>query len=272
MNKTFIKISLLTLFFAVVAGIAFFSSNVPAQPQVPSNFFEQFVVAGGPIVWVILLPMSLVTAYLGVKYAMLIRRKNLLPLEIGKDICNLARSLGYSKLVSQLGKRDDLVSAAVCDALIKGKDDWYRAKTAMAESMQDQAMRLTRKIEWINLIGNVSPMVGLFGTVFGMIKLFNAIVLSSGRPQPVQLAAGISVALVTTFWGLLVAIPALAVHGIFRNRIESIFSKAIDEAEKILPVLKSILSQRKVDAAQNIANKSQNPKTSLSVNPYVQKR
>jgi biopolymer transport protein ExbB len=94
-----------------------------------------------------------------------------------------------------------------------------------------------RKIEWLSLIGSVSPMVGLFGTVFGMIELFNSVVMAGGQPQPAQLAEGISVALVTTFWGLLIAIPALAVHGIFRQKIETLASDAVVQLENITPYL-----------------------------------
>ena len=98
-----------------------------------------------------------------------------------------------------------------------------------------------RKIEWLSLIGNVSPMVGLFGTVFGMIKLFDTIVVAGGQPQPAQLAGGISVALVTTFWGLSIAIPALAIYGVFRNRIETLVSDAVIEAENIMPKIRRVL-------------------------------
>ena len=89
-------------------------------------------------------------------------------------------------------------------------------------------------------------MVGLFGTVFGMIKLFNAIVISGGQPQPAQFAGGISVALVTTFWGLLIAIPALTVHSILRNRIESLTADAAEEVENILFELISHLKKNKL--------------------------
>ena len=88
------------------------------------------------------------------------------------------------------------------------------------------------------MIGNVSPMVGLFGTVFGMIKLFNTIVVTGGQPQPSQLAEGISVALVTTFWGLFIAIPALSMYGVFRNRIETLVSEAVSEAEDVMPEIR----------------------------------
>ena len=94
------------------------------------------------------------------------------------------------------------------------------------------------------MIGNVSPMVGLFGTVFGMIKLFNAIVITGGQPQPARLAEGISIALVTTFWGLFIAIPALSIYGVFRNRIETLVSDAVVEAENIMPQIRRYLKKQ----------------------------
>ena len=121
-------------------------------------------------------------------------------------------------------------------------------RNLLFESLQEQALRLGRRIEWLNLIGNVSPMVGLFGTVFGMIKLFNAIVIAGGQPQPAQLAEGISVALVTTLWGLFIAIPSLAIHGVFANRIETLLSDAMAEAENILTEMRGSL--KKPGAAQ----------------------
>jgi biopolymer transport protein ExbB len=87
-------------------------------------------------------------------------------------------------------------------------------------------------------------MVGLFGTVFGMIRVFNGIVAAGGQSQPAQLAGGISVALVTTFWGLVIAIPALGIHGIFRNRIEILLSESTAEAEDVLPEIIACLAER----------------------------
>jgi flagellar motor component MotA len=61
----------------------------------------------------------------------------------------------------------------------------------------------------------------------------------------VQLAGGISVALVTTFWGLLIAIPALAIYGIFRNQIESIVNEAASEGEDALIIIRNGLENRR---------------------------
>lgn len=94
--------------------------------------------------------------------------------------------------------------------------------------------RRTRHVEILNVIGQVSPMVGLFGTVYGMILAFQSIVASGGNADPVLLAGGIGTALVTTFWGLVVAIPALAGYAALRGRLDASLTEAISEAETIL--------------------------------------
>ena len=81
-------------------------------------------------------------------------------------------------------------------------------------------------------------MVGLFGTVFGMIKLFNSIVVAGGQPQPSHMADGISVALVTTLWGLFIAIPSLAFFGIFKNRLEALTNEAVSESEAVVGAIR----------------------------------
>lgn len=241
--RTFLLIVALTVVLAVIVTatrINFGGSTAEAAQS--QTFFRQFVAAGGPIVWFILLPMSVVTVFLAVEHGFIIRRKRLLPEGAGHRVVEMIRQFGPEQLEAEIGSRDDFVSVAVVKAVSQSRSDWLRMRSALAESLQEQAWGLMRRIEWFNLIGNVSPMVGLFGTVYGMIKIFNAIVVAGGQPQPAQLADGISVALVTTFWGLIIAIPALAVHGVFRNRIETLVSDAITEAENIEPEIRLVLS------------------------------
>jgi len=246
-RKSFLlKTSLLVIILAgvlavIVAAMRNRFGGAAAGAAQTQTLFEQFVIAGGPIVWFVLLPMSLVMVYLAVEHGLTIRRKKLLPYGIGRRIVEMTRRSGCEGLAAQIADRDDFVSIAVVKALGQGRGDWFRMRSALAESLQEQACGLIRRIEWVNLIGNVSPMVGLFGTVFGMIKLFNAIVVAGGQPQPAQLADGISVALVTTFWGLFIAIPALAVYGVFRNRIEGLVSDAVAEAESVMPEIRRSL-------------------------------
>ena len=91
-----------------------------------------------------------------------------------------------------------------------------------------------RRVEILNVIGQVSPMLGLFGTVYGMILAFQSIVTSGGNAYPVLLAGGIGTALVTTFWGLVVAIPALAGYAVLRGRLDATLAEAFGEAETLV--------------------------------------
>ncbi len=250
MRKWFLLRGVFLLLLLVIVGWVIVSAMRgslgpgAAQAAGERTLFGQFVVSGGPIVWFILAPMSFVMVYLAAEYFLTIRRRVLLPADAGTGITRLVQEAELKRLAVEIGRRDDILGTAVAKALSKGVDDWFRMRETMFESVQDQAVGLMRRIEWINLIGNVSPMVGLFGTVVGMIKLFNAIVAAGGQPQPVQLAAGISVALVTTFWGLLIAIPALAVYGIFRNRIETLANEAMTQGEEILAQVRRVLRKR----------------------------
>ncbi len=229
---------------AVLAVIIFTMSSQKRDETGTQTFFEQFVISGGPIVWLVLLPLSFITVYLIFEYWLTISRAKLVPSGISRKVAEVVQQSGLRPLPAKMADSNDLVSVAVCKAVDYCKGDWLQMQKAVFNSLQEQAEQLLRRIEWLNLIGNVSPMVGLFGTVFGMIKLFNAIVVAGGQPQPAHMADGISVALVTTFWGLLIAIPALAIHGIFRNRIESILGLAVGEAEKVLAEIKLNLKKQ----------------------------
>jgi len=241
----FLVVLLIVITAVIVASMSIGGGAAPSNGQGSRTFFEQFVISGGPIVWFILLPLSAVMVYLAVEYSFTIRRKVLLPNAVGSEITREIGKAGLEQLQGQLEARRDFVSVATVKAIRQGRGDWFRMRNAFAESLQEQAWSYLREIEWINLIGNVSPMVGLFGTVFGMIKLFNVIVTAGGQPQPAQLADGISIALVTTFWGLAIAIPALAIYGVFRNSIETLASDAVVESEELLSKLRRVMETKR---------------------------
>ncbi len=249
-KNALIKIVLLVgglgVILAIAAVVIRSSLSMGAAGGVQSKtLFEQFVIAGGWVVWFILLPMSVVMVYLVVEYSLTIRRGKLLPEGTGKIIVGTMQQFGPGQLAARLGDRGGLISVAVARAVGQCGGDLNRMRSLFVESLQEQAMALFRRIEWSNIIGNVSPMVGLFGTVLGIIKMFNSLALAGGQPHPSQLAGGISVALVTTFWGLLIAIPALTIHGFFQNRIETLVSEAAVEGETILLHAGRILKEYK---------------------------
>jgi biopolymer transport protein ExbB len=88
------------------------------------------------------------------------------------------------------------------------------------ESFVGRVLALEHRLSYVALIGSIAPMMGLMGTVQGMISSFDKIALSAVSPKPSELADGISTALVTTLIGLLLAIPAMIFHSILKNRIQ----------------------------------------------------
>lgn len=208
-----------------------------AGSSAAETFFEQFFVSGGPIVWFVLLPMSVVTVYLSIDLLIATRRKRLLPAGVSTEIATQAARYGLGSLGTKLAGRQDLISRSLLKAVDQGRAAGATAdsvKQQAAESLQERGMQLLRKAQWCQLIGSVAPMVGLFGTVYGMICAFNMLGQGSEGPRYEMLAESISVALVTTFWGLLVAIPAQFLYGVFQSRIESAVGEAAMELDLLV--------------------------------------
>ena len=239
------------VFLAIIILMGLFANSSMAQtelaqqvqPAKNKTFFTQFIIAGGPIVWFILGPMSLIGCYLAIDAGFSLRRKNLLG---DKSIDSPAPS-----------DEQDLVSIALLNAASFINNNMDKARKAAADSLGEQTDKLLRKIEWFAILGNVAPMVGLLGTVFGMIKAFNLLGISAGQPRPDMLASAISVALITTFWGLLIAIPALTLHGVFRSHIETIVSEAAAKIDRTLEKNETTIDDipmQKMDTEQKLSD------------------
>lgn len=107
-------------------------------------------------------------------------------------------------------------------------------KSAVEEAGEDHTGRLYRKTEVLGVIGSIAPMLGLTGTVLGMITAFNTIAEKEGMARPEELAGGIGQALITTLLGLLVAIPTMVAFSYFRNKIDSIVAEAGKRVERVM--------------------------------------
>jgi len=121
----------------------------------------------------------------------------------------------------ELAKTDESFLGNVLSAgLAKLSSSYSASVEAMQEVGADENMKLDHRLSYLALIGTISPMIGLFGTVHGMINSFYVIANGGGTPDPNKLAEGISTALLTTLIGLAIAIPAIAAYNILRNRVQ----------------------------------------------------
>ncbi len=200
--------------------------------------FDHFLVKGGAITWFILVPLSLATIALSVEYALSIRRQTFVPPDAFDHIADKIANKQYTDAVTYTNDEPSVLSAVVNTGLMESANGYAAMERAVEESLEYRSAKIMRKIEYLNVIGNISPMVGLFGTVYGMIGLFSSMREAAGMPEPARLADDISIALVTTFWGLLVAIPALSVYALFRNRIDELTAECAIAADRLLEPFK----------------------------------
>ena len=237
-----------TLIFALVAVVAIFATTsalgqTPA-PEVESGsamrLFDHFVVRGGVITWFVLIPLSIATIALIIEHSLSIRESTIVPRQAVERIRADLEEKRYLDAVRYTADTPSVICATIHNALLQASNGYPAMRRAMADAIDHQAGRLSRKIEYLNVIGNVSPMIGLFGTVYGMIGLFASITDAGGIPEPAKIADDISIALVTTFWGLMVAIPALSVFAFFRNRIEELTSECASTAERLIATFEPV--------------------------------
>lgn len=168
---------------------------------------------------VIFLALSFTLVSLFVMNLLAARRETLLPQELVDGFEEKLNEKQFQDAYD-LARADESVLGQVLSAgLAKLSKGYNKALEGMQEVGEEESMKLEHRLSYMALIGNLSPMIGLFGTVQGMISSFQVIALGGATPKPADLAAGISTALFTTLVGLAVAIPAIAAYNILRNRV-----------------------------------------------------
>jgi biopolymer transport protein ExbB len=218
------------------------ASPAPAAESKPvkSRTFLDSLIAGGWIGAIIIL-MSIVAVGFAVEHALTIRKQRLMPdalLDPLEDMIaqgDIAGATAYCQEPQHYCLATDVILAAL-ERYQSSEFGFADYKAAAEEAGEDNTARLYRKIDGLNVIGVIAPMLGLFGTVAGMIEAFNIIAVEEA-PKPAQLADSISKALITTLLGLVVAIPAMVAFSYFRNKIDSLVSECGKRVERILTPL-----------------------------------
>ena len=206
------------------------SSDSGTQTSVQLDVRE--LLRAGGTVGAVIGVLSVAMVALIVEHLISIRRNALMPSGLAESVHeHLAQ-----KLFSEAQQQCKLQPSFLAHVLSAGLDEVDLGYDAVEKSMEDasteQAARLFRKIEYLSVIGTLAPMLGLLGTVWGMILAFLEFE-SKANPQVSELAPGIYKALVTTLMGLGVAVPALACFAIFRNRVDELVAEASLVAERV---------------------------------------
>ena len=217
---------------------------VPAEPAKQNMTFWGFMQAGGIIGYTIIL-LSLVAVALMIEYALSIRRTTLMPPGFADEVLKMLTQ-GQANAAMQKCQSDPSALAQILHAgMTQYEFGWESIEKSAEEATAEQASRLYRKVEYLNVIGNIAPMIGLLGTVVGMVIAFEKLADSGGYGRAPELADGIYLALITTVQGLIVAIPCLAAYSLFANRIATLISETTFVAEQVLqPIKKNLVRKR----------------------------
>lgn len=184
----------------------------------------QTIVSGGQLMIVLAL-LSVAGLGLVIYYFITIRAEKLLPEAFLEESIRLIEDRKYDDARRECTKNKNLIS----DVFFVGVVRIGRGDEIIKEAMQDEGRRrsdsLWQKLSYLADIAAIAPLVGLLGTVLGMMQAFNGIMFEVGGAKPVLLAAGISKAMITTAAGLIIAIPAMLFYSFFKGRVQEIIAQ-----------------------------------------------
>jgi len=173
--------------------------------------------AGGTIGYFIMF-LSVITLMLIAFHLILLRRSKMCPASLLESVEPLLREKKVSEAAEAVRDHPSLLGRMIGGGLSRIGSGYAEMEEVMGNVAEDEAMRLEQGVGYFGLLAAIAPLCGLLGTVVGMIFAFNEIA-TRGVVTPAQLAAPIQKALVTTCFGLVVAIPNVVAYTFFRNRL-----------------------------------------------------
>jgi len=197
-------------------------------------------IAGG-IFMIPITAMSILAVTMAIERSLALRSQRVLPNELVAGLGQLATGTGNfdpRKAYRLCQQYPSAAASVVRVMLLKVGRPLSEVESAVAQASQREADRLYSNVRWLNLAASLSTMLGLIGTIQGMILAFHRLtVMEASQDRTSILADGIYTALVTTFAGLFVAIPALFASHFFENRILSVFRQIDELIFNLLPQL-----------------------------------
>jgi biopolymer transport protein ExbB len=232
MNTPWIRIAAVTL--APAAAWA----QEPAAAQ--SMSMRQIIEYGGWLMYP-LAALSVLAVAMIIYFVVVLRETNILPRKFIAGVRDLLESRRYAEAATAC-RANTSPLAVILGAAIEYRLHTAKPDTALLGEIVEgegsrQATLIQNQIQYLVDIGAIAPMIGLLGTVMGMLKAFNTVALDLAKAKPILLAAGVSQALITTVAGLLVAIPAMLAYSYFRGRTAKIIANLETESADLVTLV-----------------------------------
>lgn len=208
----------------------------------PTRTLIDLMFAGDPVglaISLLIIALSMVSVFFIIEHSISITKSKLIPEHVMQELeqriarGELNQAIEYCYQPENYCLGSEVILAGL-ERYQSSEFGFAEYKSAVEESGEAFTGKLYRKTEVLNVVGTISPMLGLLGTVTGMINSFMTIAEKQGMAKPEELAGGIGEALITTLLGLMVAIPTMVAFSYFRNKIDSLVSEAGKRIERAL--------------------------------------
>ena len=195
--------------------------------------FAIIQAAGWPI-WFLLFA-SVVAVALIIERSLSLREKKIIPPTLLEQVITVYQRQGVNEEVLQKLAKDSPLGTVLAAGLRNHRSSRYVMKEAIDEAGRAVAHELERFLTTLGTIATASPLLGLFGTVIGMIEIFGSQSPTGSNPQ--QLAHGISIALYNTAFGIGIAVPSLILYRHFKNKVEGLVVEMEERASKLVDIV-----------------------------------
>ncbi|GJM21624.1 MAG: hypothetical protein DHS20C15_15390 [Planctomycetota bacterium] len=202
-----------------------------------ANLLEM-LKGGGPLMIPIALCSVVALAYI-VERSIRLRMNRLARKSFGDDLVKVLREGGVTPALERCATEKTFQARILAAGLKRADATWEERDKAVEDTGSREVDRLSAGLRPLVVIGMIAPLLGLLGTVWGMIAAFQVIATGEGLGDVDKLAGGISQALVTTAAGLVVAIPAQAAYYYYRSRIDRFVRRTEDAYAEVSEALRS---------------------------------
>jgi biopolymer transport protein ExbB len=203
--------------------------------------FAIIQAAGWPI-WP-LLAASIIAVALIIERSLTLRHGRILPPTLLEQVVQVYQRQGVNEEILDKLAKDSPLGEVLAAGLRNYKSSRYVMKEAVEEAGRTVAHELERFLTTLGTIATAAPLLGLFGTVIGMIEIFGS-QSPTGGTNPQQLAHGISIALYNTAFGIGIAIPALIFYRHYRNKVDGFVVDMEQQAAKLIDIVHGERSER----------------------------
>jgi biopolymer transport protein ExbB len=203
-------------------------------PEGPQNLLSLAIRASGPIGGFLLL-LSVYFTALVIRLFMELRVSEAVPAPLVERLENAIRDKKFQDAYDACKDNDSFLARLVRVGIANLPNGRQEAKDTMLEASDEVTTSLEMKISYLAIIGTLGPMIGLVGTIAGMIDSFKEIAMAGGaQPRPEKVAMGISMALFITLEGVSLSVPAIFFFAFFRNRIAQMTMEATRVADRTI--------------------------------------